>query len=76
MKNIIKTEFIKKYIKENKLTKTEFCKLCDISTSTLNSLLKNKVLIKLETLIKISKSTKITIDDFLGLNFSKPNKKA
>lgn len=76
MKNIIKTELIQKYIEENNITKTNFCKQCKISISTLNLLLKNKAKTKIETLIKISKSTKITIDELLGLNFPKPKKKA
>ena len=76
MNKIIKTELIENYIKENNLTKSKLCKLCDISTKKLNLLLKNKVKIKIETLVKISKLTKISIDDFLGLKFPIPKKKA
>ena len=40
-----KYEAIIKYLKENNLTKTQFCKLCNISIYTLNNLLKGSVLV-------------------------------
>ena len=41
MKKIIKTEIIEKYLKENKISKTKFCKMCEISVSTFNLAMDN-----------------------------------
>ena len=37
-KKFIKTELIEKYLQDNKLSKTKFCKKCKISPSTLKKL--------------------------------------
>ena len=45
MKNTIKTEIIEKYMNENKLSKTKFCKMCKISPSTLNKIMTKNTLL-------------------------------
>lgn len=39
---MVKTELIEKYIKENNLSKTKFCKMCKISYGTLKRILNNE----------------------------------
>ena len=41
MNNLIKTELIENYLKENKLTKAQFCKICNISPSTFKRIMSN-----------------------------------
>ncbi len=41
MKNIIKTELIENFVKENNLSKSKFCKMCKISQSTLYKIMTN-----------------------------------
>ena len=41
-KKMIKTELIENHIKEHKLSKTKFCKMCKISTSTLTRIMDNE----------------------------------
>lgn len=60
MKDIINTQVIKDYIITNKLTKTDFCKLCEISVSTLNRLFSGED-IYITTLFKIAKVMKVSI---------------
>lgn len=54
MKELVKTYIIKDYIREKKLTKTEFCKLCKISIHTLNKILSGKNF-EISALFKIAK---------------------
>lgn len=42
MKDTINVTMIENYRKENNLTKTSFCKLCKISVSTYNKILKGE----------------------------------
>lgn len=59
MKNAINT--IEKYIKLKKITKTQFCKVCKISYSTLNKILNNNNSIKFTALLKIARVLNIEI---------------
>lgn len=59
MRSIINTKLINKFIKENKLSKTKFSKLCRISLSTLNKILQNKDNLKINTIFKIARTMKI-----------------
>ena len=43
MEDFINVDLIKFYMWENKLTKKDFCKLCQISTQTLNKILNQKM---------------------------------
>ena len=61
MKNKIKIEKIKNFILENKISKTKFCKMCNISTSTLNKILTNDDNFGIIALFKIAKVMKVQI---------------
>lgn len=54
MKDLIKTEIIESYITDNHISKTQFCKMCNISLSTLKKIFTNKD-IRLNALFKIAK---------------------
>lgn len=54
MNKIINTDLIKNYMKENKLTKSDFCKLCGLSNGSLNKVLNGNLNIFISTLFKIS----------------------
>lgn len=54
MKNLVNTEIIKNYLKENKLSKENFCKQCKICLETLNRILDNESEISLVSLFKIA----------------------
>ena len=56
-----KCEEIIKYLKENNISKTEFCKLCSISIYTLNELLKGSVKVNAFKCFKVSKILKINL---------------
>lgn len=43
MNNVINTAIIEKYLKDNSLSKTKFCKMCKIQVSTYNRILSDKV---------------------------------
>ena len=55
MKNLIKTEIIENYMQKNNISKARFCKLCNISVSTLNKILCNNTNIELIALFRIAK---------------------
>ena len=54
MDNLINTELIKSYMKENNLSKAKFCKICKISPSTFNKIMNNGNF-KLIALFKIAR---------------------
>lgn len=53
--NIIKTEMITSYIKENKLSKAKFAEMCKLSVNTLNKILNNQTNVYVIALFKIAK---------------------
>ena len=61
MKNTIKTEIIEKYMNENKLSKTKFCKMCKISPSTLNKIMTNDDKFGIIALFKIARVIKVQV---------------
>lgn len=61
MKNTIKTEIIEKYMNENKLSKTKFCKMCKISPSTLNKIMTNDDNFGIIALFKIARVIKVQV---------------
>ena len=61
MKNTIKTEIIEKYMNENKLSKTKFCKICRISPSTLNKIMTNDDNFGIIALFKIARVIKVQV---------------
>lgn len=64
MRTVKKYNF-EKFMKENKLNKTQFCKNCNISVKTFNNLLKGCNL-NLITVIKIAEYTKFKIQDMFS----------
>ena len=56
MKNTINIELIEKYIKDKRLTKKQFCSLCNISYGTLNKLIKGQTNIRIRAILKIAKT--------------------
>lgn len=60
MKDKFKTEIIENYLKENKMSKTEFCKLCGISQGTLSRIINNGNY-RIDALFKISRVVKIQV---------------
>ena len=61
MKNTIKTEIIGKYMNENKLSKTKFCKMCKISPSTLNKIMTNDDNFGIIALFKIARVIEVQV---------------
>ena len=61
MKNLIKTESIEKYLQENKLSKTKFCKICKISPGTFKKIMNNDSNFNLIALFKIARVLKIHV---------------
>ena len=61
MNNTIKIGIIEKFMKENKISKTTFCKMCKISPITLNKILTNDNNFKIIALFKIAKVIKIQV---------------
>lgn len=59
MKNTIKTELIYSFIKENNLTKSDFCKLCEISEKSLEKILVNNFDFPAIDLFKVAKLLKV-----------------
>lgn len=61
MKNTIKTELIENFIKDNNLSKSKFCKMCQISQSTLDKIMTNGENFKIIALFKIARVLKIQV---------------
>lgn len=55
MDNAIKTDAIEKYLLDNNLSKSEFCKRCHISTDTYDEILKRKTDFNIIALFKIAR---------------------
>ena len=54
MKDLIKAEIIERYLQENNISKTKFCKLCKINIKTLNKILSNNTNFELIALFRIA----------------------
>lgn len=59
MKNTIKIEIIEKFMMENKISRTTFCKMCKISPSTLNKIMTKDDNYGIIALFKIARVIKI-----------------
>lgn len=66
VKYTFKTEIITNFIKENNLTKTKFCQLCNIRLITYEKIFHNKFNIDLNDLVKIAKMIKIEISQLIN----------
>ncbi len=60
MKNEFKKEIIENYLKENKMSKTKFCKLCGINLCTLMKVMNNENY-RINALFKIAKIVKFQV---------------
>lgn len=70
MKNIINTKVFEKYMKENGLNKTQFCKLCGIGLRTFNKLITNNYQnLSAMVLCKIAKATNIKTDQMFNWRY-------
>ena len=67
------TQYIDFYLQENKITKEEFAKKCEISIDNLNDVYAQKN-IDIIVLSKIAKFLKITSDTFLFMEKHYPKK--
>ena len=58
-------EYIEKYMKENNLTKTGFCKVCGFSYGVLQKILNQNTNIRSRYIVKIVKVLNIKVSDFM-----------
>lgn len=58
---IIKKERIEEYMKENNLSATKFCKLCNISPAVLKKIRKDKINYRINALFWIAKVMKVHV---------------
>ncbi len=61
MNNTINIEIIKNFMKKNKISKTTFCKMCKISSSTLNKIMTKNNNFRIIALFKIARVIKIQV---------------
>ena len=61
MKNMIKVEIIEKFMLENNISKTKFCKMCKISPNTLNKIMANNFNFEIIALFRIARIIKIEV---------------
>lgn len=66
MKNDIKTELIEKYIKDNNLSMTAFCKKCKIGLSVYKKIMSGSLKIRINSIVKIVKVLNIEIKDIFN----------
>ena len=63
MKVEFNIKLIEDYIKNNKLSKKEFCKLCGIGKPILRKILKNQQNLRLSALFKIARALNINVHE-------------
>ena len=61
MKKIIKVHIIEKFMKDNNLSKTKFCKMCRISLATYDKILQNKTNYRIVALFKVARIIKVNV---------------
>ena len=66
MQVMIDVDILKNFMKENKMSKCEFCKKCKISTLTFQKILNKSQSIRFNTIFKIARSMNIKTNDFLN----------
>ncbi|MBR2614659.1 MAG: helix-turn-helix transcriptional regulator [Clostridia bacterium] len=64
MKNAINNKIIYDFMKKENLTKTQFCKKCNISLFTFNKLVSQQTNFSLTTIFKIARVMNVSIKDF------------
>lgn len=66
MKRIVNVEVMEKYMKDNNLSKSKFCKMCKISYSTLCKILKDDIEhMDIKQLFKVAYAMKVNILEIL-----------
>ncbi|MBQ8308494.1 MAG: helix-turn-helix transcriptional regulator [Clostridia bacterium] len=61
MEDKIKTEMLEKFIRENKLSKNQFCKMCKISHVTLQKIMTNKSNFRISAIFRIARAMQIEV---------------
>lgn len=61
----IKVNVIKKFMKDNNLSKTKFCKICGIGLATFDKILLDKTNFRIVALFKVARVMKINVCDFI-----------
>ena len=61
MNNTINVEIIEKFMLENNISKTKFCKMCKISLNTLNKIMANNFNFEIIALFRIARIIKIEV---------------
>lgn len=59
----LNTQLIKNYLKENNLSITKFCEMCNIGRSSYYSFMRSNLRIKATIFVKIAKFTKNKVED-------------
>ncbi len=60
----VRKDFLEKYMKENNLTKTEFCKLCKISGKTYNKMIEESGEYSVNALLRIARVIDVELYEF------------
>lgn len=68
MKKIIKTEVIENYLKDNKLSKTKFCKMCKISLSTFHKAMSNNLNFGIVAMFKMARVMRVELKELFVKN--------
>ena len=66
MANIIKCEAIEKFMKDKKLCKTKFCKLCRVQYRTFKKIMSNDLHFRVKALFRIAKFMNVEVVDLLN----------
>lgn len=65
MKTYIKNELVENFIKERKMSKSAFCKLCGISYCTYLKIMRDDISVTLLSLLKISRAMNVHISKLI-----------
>lgn len=63
MKEIIKTELIDQFIKEQGLTRTRFCKLCKMSYGTFVKIRRGECNVKMNAIFRMARVMRIKVHE-------------
>ena len=64
---MINTKLIDNFLKENNLSKTQFCKLCNISLQTLKNVYLSNNKISVKPIVKLALTMKVRLKDLIGV---------
>ena len=66
MKTLVKKELIDEYIRKNKLTKTQFCKLCNVDIRTLRNIYSGDIDFQIIFLFRVARRLNVGIGQLLN----------